>query len=235
MAANQKNKIITISLAFGLLIFLIFWKIDGNISGWDMLTARPVPSSFIPTPAPPGPMPSNLPITSPNHLDPLPWGVRLVSKEMPHVEGVIWKTYTNKEYGFEMQYPERWSIDSNFDNYVEYHTGVYQTIFFTFDPPEATYDNVHLTLRRHNNKNLMEYLERYYKELGTDNYHGPVKRNIVINNINWLVENPDEYEMYGELYAEKGDYIYLFPGTSFPTRNERNIVEYMIKSFHFIQ
>lgn len=243
MQINRK-KIITIFLAFLILFalinwqtlrILIFWKQDESMSVWDFLTARPVPSSVTqyPTPGAPHSIPSNLPIISPNHLDPLPWGVRLASKEMPHVEGVIWKIYINKEYGFEMQYPERWKIDSYIDIYGLAKLRVYQIIHFSFTPPDGGYDNLSLTLLRHRNNGLLEYFKRA-KEIDGYNYPS-ITKYIIINNVNWLVNNPDAYDMQSDMYAEKNDYIYEFGGTSFSTRNERNIIEYMIKSFHFVQ
>lgn len=219
-----------------ILIILICAVLLGTGAIWYVYTKPMAITAYVSLSGGKPPIPDVLtPTTTPIQppLDPLPWGTRLGSKEMPHVEGVIWKTYVNKEYGFEMQYPEGWRIDSHIDNVGRENMEVDRIIFFSFDPPGATYDNLPIALL-HTNVGLMKYLEHYYGGL-SDGYSGPVKKNIIINNVNWLVEDPDEYHMQGDLYAEKGDYIYRFGGTSFPTRNERNIIEYIVKSFRFLK
>ena len=107
MLANTKTKIIIISLAFLIVGVLIF-----SGSGLIMLTARPAPSSDTPYPSinlPPSGAPSVSPYVS---MSPTPipdtrtWGERLRDKTIPQVPGVTWQTYTNTEYGFEMEYPK---------------------------------------------------------------------------------------------------------------------------------
>lgn len=228
MPMNKKNKIIIVSLAFLILVVLMFWdtlfilvswKYDERMSVWDFLTARPVPSSITqyPTPAPPGPIPSNLPpIVQGPSPDTRTWG-QLLRSPIAEIPGITWKTLRNNEYGFEMKYPSNWTYKMKRSiNTVGSESYPVFSINFSSE--------VFLIIQKRS-------LNSYEKYIGQKEFSA--KEILSINAINWALIDANVGSVILQLYTEKQGYVYSFSDDL--TTQNYNVDAYMIKSFHFVQ
>lgn len=228
MPISQKNKIIIASLAFLILFVLIFWKtgdknIGGGISGWDMLTARPVPSSVTqyPKPGPPGPIPSNLPpIVQGPPPDTRTWREIFQS---PIVNPEIkWKTYRDDTYGFEMQYPSDWRYE------IRYWEKGYVTEFSFPNMHSDTYIvEFSLGIDKRNK-------EEYEKTTFHADAFGKIseRERMSINSVDCTLVDPDSgTNVLSVVYCAKDGYIFDFSralGSNYP-----DMYAYMINTFRF--
>lgn len=239
MQINRK-KIITFILAL-LIVFalinwqmlhiLIFWKSNERMSMWDFLTARPAPSSI-------GQYSMPKPINDEEFRKMLPvpmsmeaWRERLNSKKIPETQVAQWQTYQNKEYGFELQYPSTWEIT---EGEVE---GFALRIYFgkgasgegiAFVPAKsASLSIIKIPLSEYLKQRMESDQRLMTKNLTPD---------AVINGINIIID-------YGRTDVDSAAFIpMLFEHNGITYEfgmkermREDEIIEYMIKSFHFVQ
>jgi len=223
---NQKNKIITISLAFLTLLILMFWNIGGGISGWDMLTARPVPSSYTqyPTPSsisanwtpPPSPAPTDWTSALPKEFD------YSVSKEVD-VNG--WKTLTSKAFSFEIKLPGDWIA------YSYQQVGQIET---DFSAPRGLYPDTGFYLKVEK-KTLGEWLGEINQRIKQEGWK-VTKENVQIGNIKMI-----RITFGAGSSAPTSDYLFEYRGrlydfyNSSPNNKEFTfIADKIIHSFRFL-
>lgn len=224
---------------FFLFIILITIAIGVGYMGWstwkEYMGRRQGQNTSVTTP-PPAPQPTQVPSTTPQlpvepqtSVDTRSWGERFRDKTIPEVEGVTWQTYTNTEYGFEMEYPKEWGVNIKNNN-------PYAVDSFTFYsgnhgpyPPVLSLDIFHGTLREFARQ--ISDLDQRFKNRG-------MVPDATINGIDVFIRGQNEGSNQDTLSVsfEKHGYTYSF-GESFEWHSENNnkIIEHMIKTFHFLK
>ena len=159
-------------------------------------------------------------------LDTQTWSQRLhaPASDLP---GVRWKTYRNKEYGFEMQYPDDWTYKIENLTYKEATTS-YSAFLIDFST-QSIESNLYafklsFAVQKKNKKDYEKNLEQKGKSTP--------KETIYINGTDWVLTNPDLENVLLGLYTSRQDHIYNF-SEGFLTNDDYKTVIYMIKSFRF--
>lgn len=195
---------------------------------------------------------SGLPTTTPQQVRPAPsnaaadtrsWGDRLRDKIITQVPGVIWQTYTNKEYGFEMEYPDVWAIkmskhpDSfHFFGKDRYPDAINSFAFYS-KKDKSPYS---ITFVLNIYPQTLREFARQSPDLDRRFKNQDMIPDAMINGIDIFIENGGgdgrSDQTIISAYLEKDGYTYTFGG-SFEWQNEyvNKIIEHMIKTFHFLQ
>ena len=142
MSESDDKLLMPKKLSFNIIITLaalLFVGLFAYVSA--QLYYPPIAQSKFPVPVP-VPRPSPMPTTTPQVLstaapqasvDTRSWGERFRDPTIPQVTGVAWQTYTNKEYGFQLQYPKGWDVE--FLGNKEYRAIFFNEPFFSTSPP----------------------------------------------------------------------------------------------------
>lgn len=248
MPINQKNKIIIASLAFlivGVLMYwntlfiLIHWKQNEKMSMWDFITARPVPSAVnqYPTPAPIDE--EFIRKTQPIPVSMEAWLERLNSKKIPETQIAEWKTYKNQEYGFELQYPSTWEIEEGEVDGVDSNPRNIRSIYINFEKGASGEGTSFVTSKSASLRIRKESLGEYFKLIPERNERLITKGltpDAVINGIKIIIDpvsaGVDSAAFLPMLFEHNG-MMYSFGMRE--RMREDEIIEYMIKSFHFVK
>lgn len=224
---NQRNKIIIASLAFLIVVVLIFSR-----SGWIMLTARPVPS---PVTQYPTPKPVNdeefrkiLPVPVSMEM----WLERLNSKKIPETQIAEWKIYKNQEYGFELQYPSTWEITEGEGQGFVRNGKYVPLVFVNFGKGASGEDTSFVSAKSVLLEIFKISLSEYLKSI-LESDKRFIARKVVINGINIIIIDYGHTDLgnaaFSPMLFEHNGIMYSF------NSSENEIIEYMIKSFHFVQ
>ena len=191
------------------------------------LTQNPTPNLPSPFAPPTTPYPSTSPTPIP---DTRTWGERFRDKTIPEIPGITWQIYTNEKYGFEMEYPDVWMMDKDrntraINSFHFYHknAGPFPSAFGL-----SIYRG---TLREFLSRNSSSFKERFDE-------HGVIP-DATINGIDIFMFNGGNgasNEVILSMHLEKDGFIYSFGG-SYEAHGEsgNNIVEHIIKTFHFVK
>lgn len=196
----------------------------------------------------PQPVRSDVPTTSPIQqsetsdapADPRSWGERMRDPTVPDVPGVIWQTYINKKYGFEIEYPKGWYIETQ-TNGEEGFSSVDTLFGMQFSPSKDFYYNTFFYLQIRIKGLLQSIRENNNPENDLyARFHGsPIVPDAMINGLGVIIDRPDlEPEgMSLWIFFEKSGYTYILnqhePGFDYQ-RNSR-IAEHMVKTFRFLK
>jgi hypothetical protein len=158
------------------------------------------------------------------------WGERFRDKTIPEVEGVTWQTYTDTEYGFEMEYPKGWGVEKED---VKTSGGV-AFMFYRIPNSHDPYSRF-LSLNIYRGK-LRDALQRdgYWSRRIEKNGLVPDAK---INGMDVYIyaselHDPQQVDLF--LSLERNNFVYHFTqpmGTKSYENDE--IIEHMIKSFKF--
>ncbi len=190
-----------------------------------------LPAPFMPVM--PTMTPQQVPPQTQTPTDTRSWGERFKDPAIPEVTGVEWQTYTNKEYGFEMEYPMGMEIETG-GNSQDGSAYIY------FDPSPHRPFNTFLaitvsskSLRERFQEDLYVVYRRKLENMTPD---------ATINGLGIIIEGPDEDPNSNGsnalvVYLEKYGHSYHFVEVHHESDNERDmqIIERMIKTFHFLK
>ncbi len=166
------------------------------------------------------------------------WGERLRDTMIPKVPGVVWQTYTNKEYGFEIEYPKDFWIetgrvgDRNTGSYIYFHPhGPPNPNLYGAEHPYATLLAISVSP-----KSLKEfvgvgsYLDQRFKK-------GLVTPDATLHGLDIFIENPEGQSDQNPLllYFEKYSHTYYLVEVHFNEQEDKKMLEHMVKTFHFIK
>ena len=198
-------------------------------------TLDPTPGSPFAPPTTPYPSTSPTPIP-----DTRTWGERFRDKTIPDVPGVEWQTYTNQKYGFKMDYPRGWYIETQTDGEKGF-SSLERLFEMQFSPSKDFYLNTFFSLQIRK-KSLLQFIREdlspnrnLYKRFQIY----PIIPDAMINGLGIIIDSPDlEPEgMSLWVFFEKNAYTYILnqhePGFDF-VRNGR-IAEHMAKTFRFLK
>lgn len=229
-----------------ILIILIGAVLFGTGLVWYAQT-RPKPITEYVPPAGNEPFPSGLPTTTPQQVSPTPpsgtidtrsWGERFRDPTIPEIPGVAWQTYTNKEYGFEMEYPQGFWIETKEDNTKDMRSHIYvhppgsRIHMYGEDLPYRTL--VSITVSPKSLKEFVgegSYLDQRFKKQG-------MTPDATLHSIDLFIENPDgqSNQNFLFLYFEKYGHSYgiseTYPGDN---EKEKKLTEHIIKTFRFLK
>ena len=222
------NKKIIIILAIAVLFIasaVVYWH---PLPSYPHIT-QPTPSVSLPSPFIPAITSSPAPEVS--SMDTRSWGERFRDKTIPEVPGVTWQTYTNKEYGFAMEYPKRGSVK------IVANAGVTVFDFASQQYESEKIDSTVLILSTSQGTLRDELMQQgnYWSERIKKDGLTP---DIIIHGIDLFLYDPNGRSDQNVLWIrfEKYGYIYRF-GEPFEAHNEENnkIIEHMIKTFRFLK
>lgn len=233
--SHQKSFLFIIFITIAIGIGYVGW------STWKESLARRQGQDISVTTLPPAPQPIHVPTTtlqppgeSQKPIDTRSWGERFMDKTIPEVEGVTWQTYTNTEYGFEMEYPKGWGVEKE-------DVKTLRGMFFEFYRQSQTHPDYPIASML----GLGIYKGRLQEELQRDGYwarriekYGLVS-DANINGVDVYIyasELSDPQQIDLELSFEKNDFRYRFtqPMGTKSYENDK-IIEHMIKTFHFLK
>ena len=168
------------------------------------------------------------------------WGERFKNAQLPNIPDVTWQTYTDTEHGFTFQFPAVWEIQKN-----TYKTSGVTSLTFCsgkFEELKVQGKDCRVLLFSLRRGNLQEVIlandSEWAERIRTKGFVPDAN----INGIDIYITHP---ELNGDnngdntiiqLYFEKNGTIYSFAET-FEGASEQNntIIEYIIKSFHFVK
>ena len=224
MLNNKKIgiKLLLIAL-FGITLFIV-WNIEHSPFPPDISIGQ--------TPLPPGLTPSSIPSET---ISPTPagdirtWGERFRDPTIPEVPGVTWQTYTNKEFGFEMEHPVGWGVQ---ETNAQISREV--TLEFYVNPYKKYTNPLFLNLSKgtiHDNFSHRGnyWINRIKKGLAPD---------ANIKGIDVYIDTSEWHSTQNDLglYFEKNGFIYSFQERMGASSYENNnIIEHMIKTLHFLK
>lgn len=223
-------------------IILVCALLLGTGAVWYVRTRpKPITAYVPPVGSAPFPQPvgSDVPTTTPIQQSEIPdapadmrsWGERFRDTTIPEVPGVTWQTYTNKEYGFQMEYPMGWAINRNKE--AKNPNAINSFPFYLKSrspyPPILAFDVFRATLREFVSQ--ISDLDQRFKNQG-------ITPDATINGISLFIRGGNEGSNRDALSAvlEKDGHVYVF-GESFEWHNEEvnKIIEHMVKTFHFLK
>jgi len=208
---------------------------------YTQIRLKPITAYIPPVGSEPFPQPvgSDVPTTSPiqqpktsdEPADTRSWGERMRDAIIPDVPGVTWQRYTNKDYGFQMEYPKGWTTKTDVDN-----KNFPQYINFNRFPPHKNSYTMNTLSFRVSNKNLQE-LAKEDVDLTNRFQRRDTTPDAIIHDINIFIYDPDtgSDNVTLTLYFEGNGHSYTFIEPWFTDNKDKAIIEHMIKSFHFIQ
>jgi len=193
------------------------------------------------------PFPSNIPSGTWQPVSPTPpaepidtrsWGERFRDPAIPDVPGITWQTYTNKEYGFEMEYPKgtRVEIMKDFKN-----TGVVWLYFNFYNDMSGmrapiTFGGI-MSIRRGTLDTLRNELMRSAYWVNRINTRGFIP-DATRNGIDMFIETADEPSGHNvpSVNIVGGGYVYQL-SESYESQSEETdkITEHIIKTFRFLK
>ena len=183
---------------------------------------------FMPTITPP-----QLPPQTQAPADTRSWGERFRDKTIPEVPGVTWQTYTNNEYGFEMEYPVGWGIqETNLS--VSQNTNLKPNLKFYIEPYKWHAEVLYLSLSKGTIRDLFFRKDTYW----TDRINKGLTPDASVGATSAYIYFSERYDPQIDLNIlfEKDNFTYDF-SQSMGARSYGNdkIIEHMIKTFHFLK
>jgi hypothetical protein len=159
------------------------------------------------------------------------WGERFRDKELPKIPGIIWQTYSNKEYGFALKYPVGWRIEKS---NVPMSGGVVFTFCIEqYKPKECRA----LSLNIYKGKLKGELIRTDSEWADRIKEYGLVP-DANLDSVNVFIRYPEQNseETLLELWFEENRSIYVFDEARGVSSNEnKKIIEYLIKSIRFLK
>lgn len=213
--------------------FFVFWY--GSFLLYRPKKALPINNKF---PPPPASISTLIPASSYSPPPDAPpdtrsWGERLRDPVIPDVKDITWQVYMNKEYGFEVKYPDGWEIQKS-------NVPTSGGVMFEFFNTKLPFGNITKSVFNVYKGHLKNELIRG----GTHSWNERIQRyglvsDATINNINMYIESPQLSSNNGVLlsvFFEKNGFIFSIGETFDATNNQdHKITEYIIKSFHFLK
>ena len=208
------------------------WWLDTRLSGCRKIFP-PQPFPTLPTPFMPTTTPTQPPPQTQAPADTRSWGERFRDKTIPEVKGVTWQTYTNKEYGFEMEYPKGMEIETGKSSQAE-------SSYIHFDLPLRRPYNAFMTIVIYP-KSLREIFQGDLYVVYRHKLEN-MTPDAIINELGIVIsgadENPDSNGSNAlAVYLEKYGHSYYLgeSGHDFNDTQDYKIVEHMIKTLHFLK
>ena len=228
MLSNKKRgiKLILISL-FGVTLFIV-WRIGHSPFPPDITIGQ--------TPMSTGQVPSNVPLRT---ISPTPtlntqtWGERFRDATIPEIPGITWQTYTNKEYGFEMEYPKGMEIKTGKSSQAG-------SSYIHFNLPSRRPYDAFMTIVIYS-KSLREIFQGDLYVVYRHNLEN-MTPDATINGFGIFTENsnqsPDSNgsNALAIYFEEYGHSYYLGEsGHGFNNTQDYKIIEHMIKTLYFLK
>lgn len=183
--------------------------------------------------------PQQVPPTSPNKLtDTRSWGERLRDPAIPDVPGVAWQIYANKKYGFQMEYPKDFWIESKKDSTNDKRSKIY--IHPPYPPNPRVYGEEHpyaslasISIAQQGLREFIgqsTYFDERFKKQG-------MISDAIINEIDFFIDSADaESDRIALLmYFEKYGHTYYFGEVHFNEEKDKKMIEHMAKTFRFLK
>ena len=171
-------------------------------------------------------------------VDTRSWGERLRDPVIPDVPGAVWQIYRNKKYGFQMEYPKGFWIESKKDSANNKRSEIYihppyppnPRVFGTENPYASL---AHISVSTQSLREFIgqsTYFDERFKNLG-------MIPDAVIDGIDFFIDSADAESNRIALlmYFEKYGHTYSFGGVHFDGEKDKKMIEHMAKTFRFLK
>ena len=227
------NKKIILILAVAALL------IAGAVVYWHQLPSYPQitqPTPLVSLPSPFIPMITSSPVPEVSSMDTRSWGERFRNPTIPEVPGITWQTYTNKEFGFEMEYSKGMEIGEGKSSQAGSPYIYHIDFFLPSRHPFSSFMSIGVSPKSLR-EIFQEDLYRVYRHKLENMIPDATTNGLGIFTAN-SNQSPDSNGSNAlVLYFEKYGNSYMLdePGNAFNNAQDYKIIEHMIKSLHFLK
>lgn len=157
---------------------------------------------------------------------------------IPDIPGVVWQTYINKEYGFKMEYPKGFWIESKKNNTNNKRSEIY--IHPSYPPNPRVYGEeqpyaslASISIAQQDPREFIgqsTYFDERFRKQG-------MIPDAIIHGIDFFIYNAgvESNKIAFEMYFEKYGNAYYFGEVHFNEEKDKKMIEHIAKTFRFLK